>query len=269
MKSLKCFFLVVMMLFPLTLLAEVPVMEATPSTSSNDMSQTTTNLDSSDQLKQVSQQVQNLQQMNLPGKIQQLEQAIQDLRGIVETQGHEIDQLKSQQKSTYSDLDQRLSAMKKTSIASVPVTNGMSQPSSQTGLQIMQPTSQTSSDETSVYRSAFVLIQKKQYTDAIASLQKYLSQYPKGQYAGNANYWLGELYAISGQNDQATKALNTVVQDYSTSNKVPDAMLKLGSMAYDQSEWQDAQQWWQKVVNQYPNSSAAQVAKVQLKQLER
>ncbi|MFH1333789.1 MAG: tol-pal system protein YbgF [Pseudomonadota bacterium] len=272
MKSLKCFCFAMLMMFPLSLLADVPVMEASPS-GQDGMSQTTSNLDSSDQFKQMSQQMQYLQQMNLPDKIQQLEQAIQDLRGIVEMQGHEIDQLKSQQKSTYSDLDQRLTAVSKSSAAApapAPMTDGMNTNTSQAGLQTLQSTAtQASSDETTAYRSAFALIQKKQYTNAIASLQKYLSQYPKGQYAGNANYWLGELYAISGENDQATSALNAVVQNYPNSEKVPDAMLKLGSMAYDQSQWQQAQQWWQKIVNQYPSSSAAQVAKVQLKQLER
>ena len=67
-----------------------------------------------------SQQVQNLVQMNLPAQIQQLQQTVQMLQGMVEIQGHQIQQLQQQlAKSTGASFDQ--TPVQSTSLPDVPV----------------------------------------------------------------------------------------------------------------------------------------------------
>ena len=39
-------------------------------------------------------------------------------------------------------------------------------------------------------------MQGRQFEKAITSFNQFLQQYPDGQYAANAHYWLGELYLV-------------------------------------------------------------------------
>lgn len=215
----------------------------------------------------LARQVAYLQQLNLPNKMAQLQQSVQDLQGLIEMQGHQINQLQIQQRKLYGDLDQRITSL---SNSAKPVMPASTMPLVAPAVSTHNLPAESVSDqkETQIYQSAFNLIQQKQYSDAIPALMGYLKQYPSGRYAVNAHYWLGELYAIAGQNAQAVQEFTVVVTSYSDSNKAPDAMLKLGILANEQSQVAQAKEWWGKLIKQYPQSSAARIADAQLKQLD-
>jgi len=255
-------------------------------------------------LDQVSQQVAYIQQLNLPDQIQQLQQQVQDLRGIIEMQGHKIDQLQNQLTSQYADLNSRLggtslsnnptgsaasSVLPSTSAVDATVANagvvGAAAPAPINGDALSKPVAAAGSSsvdsksttpnaqqmisdvETKMYQSAFDSIKTKKYSDAIQSLNAYVEKYPSGQYVANAHYWLGEMYVISGANDKAVKEYTLLVTNYPQSDKTPGAMLKLGNMADDQSKTAQAKDWWQKLVKQYPNDPAAKTAATKLQML--
>jgi len=262
MKKTKIIFLAIFLTLPLLTFADIPVEDASNNgavqTQDVNMPQPT---DENSQLSQLQQQVQYLRQLNIDQKIQQLQQSVQDLRGLIEVQGHELDQLQKQQRDQFSDLDARIGALEdnKSSAASQPTS---------VAAPVNIPQQTASGKELDSYQSAFKLIQNKQYSDAINSLKNYLQQYPQGGYVSNVHYWLGEVYAISGDNDQAISELNNVVKNYPQSTKAPDALLKLGSLAYDQSNYDQAKQSWNQLIKQYPNSVAARVANQHLQQLQ-
>lgn len=87
-------------------------------------------------LDQVAQQMAYIQQLNLPDQIQQLQQQLQDLRGIIEMQGHKIDQLQNQLTSQYADLNSRLGGHAASgdhagvSVATIPVSSQVTNTSS-------------------------------------------------------------------------------------------------------------------------------------------
>lgn len=189
------------------------------------------------------QQVDNLNRLDLPGQIQQLQQAISDLRGIVEIQGHEIQDLKNQLNANAQNANAPSTSSTDTAASAAP-----------------DAVSSTDDDQKKLYDLAFQNIATKDYSRALEGMQAYLAKYPQGKFAANAHYWLGELYAISGDNDQAKQEFNTVISQFSTSNKVAESMLKLGLMSEDAGNTADAQQWFQQVVQKFPNSSAAQLA---------
>jgi len=193
-------------------------------------------------------------------QIQALRQSITDLRGLLENQSHQIQQLQVKQQM----LEAALAQQGNTSIKSktTPVT------ASTTPTTANQSTSATESDDLGVYESAFGSIKSKQYKQAIIGMQGYLRQYPKGKYAANAHYWLGELYSISGSSTKAISELNIVINNYSQSNKAADAMLKLGLMAYRSNQYQQAKTWFSKISKQYPNSGVARIAAQRLTQLK-
>jgi len=259
---------------PLSAMADVPVVNASDvpadvNANLNTASDSATNpnlqqMSPEERIARLEQQVAYLQQLNVPSKITQLQQTVQDMRGLLEVQGHQIQQLEIQQRNLYGDLDKRLAKLSGERPVPLPKVAANDQTNGKN--QVQQ--SADAKKETQMYQDAYTLIKNKKYSDAIQFLNIYLSKYPSGKYAANAHYWLGELYTIAGQNDKARDQLTMVVNGYSDSEKVPDAMLKLGWMAYDNSQWDQAKQWWQTILKKYPDSSAAQLAKSRLQQLQ-
>lgn len=117
------------------------------------------------------------------------------------------------------------------------------------------------------YQAAFDLMVKKQTTAATAAFKTFLKNYPdSAAYTPNAHYWLGELYSSSAdKRSLASKEFSTLIQKYPTHAKVPDAMLKLAIMQDDAGQHAEAKQALQKITTQFPDSTAAKLAKMRLK----
>ncbi len=263
MRILKIWLTLFFIVFPVLIFADVPVVTASST-------------NSVDRLAQLERQVQYLQQLNLPARMAKLQQTVQDLRGIIEVQGHEIQQLQVQLRNqSKGQTSSQTPSVYSPAAAPVSLTPVSAMPIAAHAVSKAKPavlpktTAVSKQDEdTQAYQAAFDLITNKQYSEAIPALQAYLKQYPDSQYDVNAHYWLGELFALAGQNDQAVSELNTVVTNYADSNKAPDALLKLGSMSYDQSQWEQAKQYWKRIISKYPNSSSARIANTNLQKLE-
>ena len=123
-------------------------------------------------------------------------------------------------------------------------------------------------EEQAVYQTAYNLIKVKKYNDAISSLQKMLVKYPSGQFAANAHYWLGELYSLTGESDQAASEFNVVVKHYPANPRVADAELKLGLINATLLKWPAAKVSFKKVISKYPGTTSARLAMEQLKLLK-
>lgn len=208
------------------------------------------------------QQVDYLQQMNLPQKLTQLQQAIANLHGLIDMQGQQLKQLENQQRNLYSDLNQRLTSL-------TSKTAGMSAKATDVPVANPSAANAASEEEAQSYHSAFTLITGKKYTEAISALNDYLRKYPSGQFAPNAHYWLGELYIIAGDNDNAVEQFNLVVNNYGSSCKAADALLKLAEIAFNNTRFDQAKEYWRTIIKKYPNCSAARVATVQLQKLQK
>lgn len=249
-------------------------------------------------LQRVEQQMQNMQSNESSAKMQSLQDEVQSLRGQVEQLTHQLQQTQNQQKSMYSDLDNRLSqngpsTVSKPSVkaASEPMAAdyGVSHASDSTIAKAaagkgsaslatsmadrLSPKPSTTeqpnvAEEQKIYQTAYNLIKAKKYNEAVNALQGMLKKYPSGQFASNAHYWLGELYGLMGKNDKALSEFTAVVESYPNSPRISDAQLKVGLILASQLKWADAKSALKKVVNQYPGTASAKLASEQLKQLK-
>ncbi len=193
--------------------------------------------------------------------VQRLQQRLVDLQSLIALQGKQIQTLAGQQQKLYSDLNNKISMLED---------KVSDKPSSV--LPLLNPSQKTSKPvapaaDAAQYQAAYNLMKARQYAEAIQSFNQYVDKLPNGYYISNAHYWLGELYAIAGDNDHANMQLLILIHRYPKSNKVPEAMLKMGSMAYDQKQYEQAKSWWQKLVNKYPKSASARIATTSLQQL--
>ncbi len=133
-----------------------------------------------------------------------------------------------------------------------------------------------SNSEKEAFDAAYNMVASKQYDTAISALQDFLVQYPRGEFAPNANYWLGEVHMVKWQSDksntgtldEASRYFNNVSKDFPGTAKVSDSLLKLGIIAAEKGDNGNARRYFTDVKMQYPDSAAARVADAKLQQIE-
>ncbi len=117
------------------------------------------------------------------------------------------------------------------------------------------------------YDAAFDLIKAKDFDKASQAFSAFLNRYPNSQYAGNAQYWLGEVNLAKGDLQAAGQAFAKVSQAYPSHPKVPDSLFKLADVERRLGHNDKARGILQQVIAQYPGSSAAQLAQRDLQRL--
>jgi len=185
---------------------------------------------------------------------------LRDLRNQLDNLSFKQETALNSQKNQYLDLDKRLQTMESRPVRQVVVSNSASS-STQAGSVVL--TGATGS-ERDVYQAAFDLLKGGKYSDAALGFESYIQQYPNGQLADNAHYWLGESNYITRKFDKALQSFAIVTQSYPQSRKIADAWLKLGYTYYEMKDTAKAKDALQKTLNAFPDSSAALLAKQRL-----
>lgn len=172
-------------------------------------------------------------------QMQVMQQEVLELRGLVEHQTHQIKQLKQQRLDDYVDLDRRIAQLSGGTVTSPgasstgkPITGGAV--SSNGSVSTSTAVVSSSASEYEHYRKASKLILgDKDYDAGIASMKEHLRLYPNGRYAGNALYWLGEVYLAQTQYSEARSWFERLLNDFPLHAKVPDAKYKLGVVLHN------------------------------------
>lgn len=261
--------------------------ESSPKKSPAPKSSSGSSLSAEKRLEILERKIENMINLDPLGQINKLQTDVDRLRGQLEVQEHANKQLTEQLKAQYKDLSQRTDKITaaKDSSSKASVTEKTKdeekvkdKDKDKTNPKVESPTKETlvkdSKDKTpgtekEGYDSAITLLKKRDYVQATTGLQRYLRDYPNGQYAASAHYWLGEIYSYQGQPDLAIAEYKTVITQYSSDDKVPDALLKLG-IAYDDAGDQDkAREQFEAVATRFPNTETAQLANARLKKMKK
>ena len=214
--------------------------------------------------------------------LEQLQTEVRELRGVVEVQANEIRQLQEDGKSRYQDLDSRLLELtKKVSATPAPVSSSdgalpLNHGADELGVVSEEkvdggspsgakPAAKAAPEPTEEqkleYQQAYGLIKEKAFDEAIDRLHKFIEHYPEGELAGNAYYWLGEVYMALPKLEQARQAFTVVVGSFPDHRKVADALFKLG-VVYDRlQDPRQSEKYLTEVQTKFPESTAAKLAK--------
>jgi tol-pal system protein YbgF len=218
-------------------------------------------------------QITNLTEMNLATKLERIQEELQQLRGQLEVQGHELAQLKEQQRNFYQDLDKRINNLQPetndgTKSEGKHTTNTSASREVKDNNQLLSSNDTNNQKELQAYETAFNLLNKKQYDKAVNAFQTFVKTYPKSNHAANAHYWLGEIFYLKGKSDLARKEFQVIVTNYPSNPKTADALLKLALVAMDTENYSKARQYLLKIQKQFPNTTAAKVASLRLKEIK-
>lgn len=206
---------------------------------------------------------------------QVLQQEVQELRGLVEELSHRVQQMKSRQADRYLELDRRFEDFRKQmgrrgqlGIES-PVAGKNTNVESVAGgdRETQDQEDLSAANEKSLYDTALEFIRNRQYDMAIKQLDTVIARYPEGQYAPNAYYWLGEVYAAKPDPDYelARQSLAQVISFFPDHRKVPDAAFKLGKVYHLMGDCVRARDILTQVVQQHQGTTVARLAETYLR----
>ena len=235
-------------------------------------------------------------------QMQQLQDEVRMLRGMLEDQTMELENLSNRQRDQYLDLDQRITGLRSmppgpnvrtragtagTSVSTYgtaaqvepalredmpEVRPALDTPSSVTG--IATPDTQardfavSPEDEKADYDQAFQSLKDLKYADAATQFSTFVQKYPNSEYADNAQYWLGESYYVTRNYDIALEAFQGLLSTYPESPKVADGLLKIGYTHYELKQWDQARAALVQVQEQYPDTTLARLAGSRLRSMK-
>ncbi|SOB75103.1 tol-pal system protein YbgF [Marinobacter sp. LV10R510-11A] len=195
--------------------------------------------------------------------IQQLQGEVRRLQGESEEQRHLLKRLQSQGRDRYIDLDQRiLDLSQKVSAQPQAGEAAGGAAGNKKSTAEVREYRQPEAEERKAYKAIQDLIHsEKEYDQAISQLYEFIDKYPEGDLTVNAYYWLGEVYLVKPQLEQARQAFSIVATRYGDHRKAPDAVYKLGVTLDRLDKKAEARRQMEQVVNDYPESEAARLAK--------
>lgn len=198
--------------------------------------------------------------------IQQLQADVRRLQGQVEEQQHQVSRLQQQSRDRYVDLDQRILELSKaveSKSAGGSATAAEASRSGEGGRSApVKVYRSPGAEEQQSYSAIIDLIRnKRDFDTAISRLYEFIDQYPEGDLTVNAYYWLGEVYLAEPKLEQAKQAFTIVATRFNDHRKAPDAVYKLGVTLNRLGEKDEAKRRMQSVVDRYPNTSAADLAR--------
>lgn len=127
--------------------------------------------------------------------------------------------------------------------------------------------SKATSAEKEMYDLSLKAYNEGRYEEAITRFKTFVVEYPKSEYADNAQFWVGEGYMASKEYERAILAFQEVIKKYPKGNKVPGAMLRQAIAFQEIKDKMSATLLLKKIIKSYPNSPEAKIAEAKLKTL--
>ena len=101
----------------------------------------------------------------------------------------------------------------------------------------------------------------RDYDAAMAGFRLFLELHGQSALAANAQYWIGECQFRTRRYRDALQSFYDVVANYPLSPKLPASTLKLGQTYIKLKDQENARLMFDRVVDQYPDSAEAEVAR--------
>ena len=210
-------------------------------------------------------------QGELFNQLQSMQQQIERQQGAIEVLQNDVARMKQENLERYQDLDRRIgtgaapAATPENSSTGGNLNAPVAAAGAGAGAAAAQAPAAGSepadpAKEKLYYDAAFDLIKAKDFDKASQAFAAFLRKYPNSQYAGNAQYWLGEVNLAKGDLQGAGQAFAKVSQLYPKHAKVPDSLYKLADVERRLGHTDRVKGILQQVVSQYPGTSAAQLA---------
>jgi len=233
-------------------------------------------------IKQLERKLDSRGLVDLLEQVSNLQREVQQLRGDIEVQTHNMESLQKRQRDLYLDIDRRLHRLEAGGVqqpaagvegsvpgvtapaAAVPAAARGAGAAAQPAAAALHP-----ADQRKDYGRALEQLKDGRYNEASTAFKAFLEKYPDSSYADNAQYWLGEVFYVTRQFQPALNEFGKVLSSHPDSPKVADAKLKMGYIQYELKDWARAQELLNQVVKGYPGTTTARLAQERLERMKR
>ena len=208
-------------------------------------------------------------------RLQILEEESRQVYGAVEELGNTVKGLAEKLEKLAEDNDLRLQDIENAIVSKMMLKKTMEEKHGGSSDEISEllnanidaapmATKKSSLSPKKLFDQGYDAITRASYSDALTSFKEFTESYPDHELAGEAYYWLGEVYLVEDNPEKAAVAFSTGLTKDSSGEKAPSNLLKMG-YAFKQLEQADmARGSWQKLVEDYPNSEEADEARQEL-----
>ncbi len=209
--------------------------------------------------------------LELVARIDSLQSEVQQLRGMVEQQAYDINNLKNSLNSGNVDIyqaQQQAESFSATDNADAEYEDVSMPATESTATPVVQSTATqavaSKADEKAAFDRAFNSVKNSQYQQSIVLFKQFLKDYPTGDYSDNATFWLASVYKVVDDLPQAKASFQAVYTRFPQSEKAGLAMLKLADIYAEEDNQAKAIQLYTQVTTQYANTTAAEMAEKKL-----
>ncbi|MHB8882943.1 MAG: tol-pal system protein YbgF [Thermodesulfovibrionales bacterium] len=124
-------------------------------------------------------------------------------------------------------------------------------------------------EKTTAYETAYQAFKDKKYKEAREKFEAFMKDSPRHKLAGNAQFWIGEVYYAEKDYESAILAYETLLKKYPDSEKVSGAMLKQGFAFIEIGDNKTGRTILEKLVQKHADSKDAALAKKRLAEIEK
>jgi len=186
-------------------------------------------------------------QLELSNQNEQLRAEVSKLHGQLEVLLHEIEQLKQRQRDFYVDLDNRMRKLETAAVSSAPA---------------VPPADPAA--ESRDYEAALNLLRESRHQEALGGFEQFIKQYPRSSMLPSAHFWAGNAALQAKEVAAASNHFKTVLTNWPNDPVAADAMLGVANSQQAMGEAKPAQETLRKLVERFPDSSAAKAARQRL-----
>ena len=122
-------------------------------------------------------------------------------------------------------------------------------------------------DAESLYNTAVSLFNRGSLATARSAFQQFLQAFPGHRLAPDAHFYLADILVQENRVEDAMDAFLEIPQLFPTATKVPDAMYRTALLQIQLGRRADARATLERVVNTYPNSGVATLAREKLREI--
>ena len=198
---------------------------------------------------------------------EKLAKDFETLRAEIEKYGEQITALEQSVSTMETQMTARLDAVQKgaksgkftprPATANVPQTEG-------TPTEGEEQESSLNLGAGELFRLAHRYFMEKEYEVAIGGFHKFLTDFPEHQLAGAAQFWLAESFLQLGEYDIALEEYARLIKTYPRDEKVADAYYGTGVALIKQGKTEDAKKALQYVIKNFSDTLAANKAQTRL-----
>lgn len=197
-------------------------------------------------------------QIDLANQIEQIKADMAKLRGQIEVLSYELEATQKRQKDFYVDLDNRLRKLE----TAVPATAAASASTAAAAANVAPA---DPAAEMRDYENALKLFKGAKYKDALAAFLGFIKTYASSGLLPSAHYWAASAHFQLREYSKAAELFAKVPAVWPADAKAPDALLGQANSQQEAGDPKGAKKTLALLIEKYPDSSAAQAAKLRLK----